>query len=36
MDKYDYREQVLSDVKEWIENNIDKGDYETREDLEEY
>ena len=34
---YDYREAVLNDVKEWIEDNeYYITGYETREDLEEY
>ena len=36
MSDYDYREAVKEDVQEYIENNIEKGEYDSREDLEEY
>lgn len=36
MERYDYKDQETKDVLEWIENNIDREDYETREDLEDY
>ena len=33
---YNYLETMKHDVKEYIEENINVTDYETREDLEEY
>lgn len=34
--KYDYFEAVKADVKDYIENEIDRADFEDRESLEEY
>ena len=33
---YNYLEAMKQDIKEYIEENINVTDYETREDLEEY
>lgn len=35
MTKYDYLQTVKEDVKEYIDNEIDLGDFEDREELEE-
>lgn len=34
--KYNYFEAVKADVKDYIENEIDRADFEDRESLEEY
>ena len=35
MEKYDYKEAVKDDVREYIDNEIDLNDYTDRDDLEE-
>lgn len=36
MEKYNYKEQIESDIKVFIDNEVDLSEYESKEDLIEY
>lgn len=36
MDRYDYREHEIQDVKDWISENIDPKDYADSDELAQY